>query len=155
MNWSLRFLGVGSSAAVELGSMALGADFDAEEPSDEVLMQLENEESILLNLSFDDDTLLEERKLASTESESTDYTTMTVAQLREELQKRGLRVSSQYSFHVSFFDTNFPSATLPSNMTSFVELLLFFDFSPKKSTSSKRGYLKRIGNGTTRNMYQT
>jgi hypothetical protein len=87
----LEELGRQARAAVELGSMALSADFDAEEPSDEVLMQLENEESILLNLSFDDDSSIVAGTDASTTPESLDYTTMTVAQLREELRERGLK----------------------------------------------------------------
>ena len=83
----LAELGRQARAAVELGSMAL--DFDAEEPSDEILMQLETEESMLLDLSFDDETT--SMTDSSAKSLTMDYSSMTVTQLREELRRRDLK----------------------------------------------------------------
>ena len=54
-----------------------GNQFDAEEPSDEVLMQLETEESLMF------------------EEEEDDFESMTVAQLKDVLRSRGLKVGGR------------------------------------------------------------
>jgi hypothetical protein len=63
----------------ELGKQARAAVF-AEEPSDEVLMQLESEEPLL----FED-----------VASANADFSKMNVAQLKDELRSRGLRMSGK------------------------------------------------------------
>ena len=84
----LEELGRQARAAVELGSMAL--DFDAEEPSDEILMQLENEEAMLLDLALEDETSLVLSSSAA-KPQIMDYEKMTVPQLRDELRRRDLK----------------------------------------------------------------
>lgn len=79
----LEELGRQARAAVELGTLG---GFDAEEPTDEVLMQLENEESLLLS-----DFLGAENK------KEKDYSRMTVLELKEELRERGLPLSGKKS----------------------------------------------------------
>lgn len=77
-------LGRQARAAVENGDIST-ALFDGEEPSDEVLMQLENEESLLLQTSVD----------GVTTGSTPDFSNMTVAQLKDELRSRGLKVSGK------------------------------------------------------------
>ena len=66
-----------SGATDELAEIAeLAQPFEADEPSDEVLLQLENEESIM----FDD-----EEDAESGGDGAVDYAKMTVAELKDEL----------------------------------------------------------------------
>jgi hypothetical protein len=80
----LEELGRQARAAVELGAMGV---FDAEEPSDEVLMQLESEESILLDPSLSVE--------ADDFGSAVDYAGMTVLELKDALRDRGLRLSGK------------------------------------------------------------
>jgi hypothetical protein len=83
----LEELGRQARAAVELGSLG---GFDAEEPSDEVLKQLENEESLLLSDFLGSGTKNKKQK-------QKDYSRLTVLELKEELRDRGLPLSGKKS----------------------------------------------------------
>lgn len=81
-------LGRQARAAVQMfEAQDKAAIFEAEEPSDEVLMQLENEGLPLFDDVDDEDD--------SGDASSDNYDSMNVAQLKDELRSRGLRVTGK------------------------------------------------------------